>query len=269
MASFKISPGKMATSVEGARKINDILPRSIGKAAQDLLNNERFAKLYSKLVPDAEKRILEDLLFGGQGRGQVYRDLDARHEPQTDFWWSCILPFGFPPSYVEDAVIPVESIDSIHHQRKNRKRHDPGYVEIDSLTINFYEDRKGKTHDFLLKWKDLVEKDGYYGRPSDYKRDIILTLHDAKGNPVIIAICKKAWPSTISAINLQSEGSGRVRPEVTFPISTVEWEIPGRQSYLEKLGIEGTDIFDIETAGGKKIVNPVEEGLNYILKNVL
>jgi len=133
------------------------------------------------------------------------------------------MPFGLPPEYVEEIAPSIPEISAEAFHVENSKRYDPGFEDVSSFTATIYEDDKGAAMAWFLRWRAAVSSDGFYGRPSEYKRAIHLTLQDAKGNVATTATADGCWPTTASPYTMQSESSDRLRLEVTFSVDAVTW----------------------------------------------
>ena len=141
--------------------------------------------------------------------------LDKRPDPLLDWrWYSPVLPLpGLPSNYLESIDIPFNNIG---------KGEDvygaggftcyPSSHTIGSFNTTFYEDDRGTTMDWILKWKSLVKSftTGFYGLPKDYKKDWTVNQVDAKNNVVMTMKLKGCWPSATSNFSLNYTSNGRI-----------------------------------------------------------
>lgn len=237
--AFKLLPNRGMSSSTTLGIGHDIIPTAVSKGADDLLSNPVFNKIYEKHVPSEIKQMADTLIYGvNGGQGRVVKDINSRKDPQLTFHWSAILPFGFPPSHVEEVSFPSANIEAMPFHRGNKKRYDPGFVDTESINITFYEDNVGTTSKYLFAWKKkVVDSKGHYGKPSEYKKPIVLTYHDSKSNPTIVCRCIDVWPTHISTMPGGSDND-RLRVECSFSIYDTEWAFPGKDSFLTKMGID-------------------------------
>lgn len=202
--------------------------QSIISGAKRLLSNPVINSIFNKFASDGLRQAVGDVISGGTSMSDPVKDLKERSDPHLSWHYSILLPFGLPPMYIEDVDIPLLKIESNPYHRANSKRYDPGFVDVDPVSIVFYEDIRGTVLAFLNNWRQLVvDPNGYYGRPSDYKRNIIISLHDPKGNPLVIFQCEGCWPSSINNISLQSDSNERTRITAEFSCDNVQYQVIG------------------------------------------
>jgi hypothetical protein len=201
---------------------------SIATNAVKLMGNRFISDTLGSIGGSNFRSAVQGLVnFGtfSNGLGQSM-DITARSDPLMQFNWAVILPFGLPPMYIEEADIPFEEIEQNAYHQGNRKRYDPGFVSLQTMSITFYEDSNGTVLQFLQNWKKLVQNGGYYGRPADYKKTIAVSLNDNNGNPVVIFQFLKCWPLHIGNISVNSD-NGYVRIQVQFSTEQMEYQVVG------------------------------------------
>lgn len=248
---FRIDPSalsfdtrKLAGSGEIiARAANNLLPnsaaRDLSRTFNGLMDNPQFREIYQAVVPEGLQNVVGGF-FGGDG--QDIREMARRSDPLYTFHWKVVMPFGFPPMFVEDIVLPHRRIGVNQTRFANRTRHDPDFVDTGETTMRLYEDRHGSSTSFVENWMDLVEKNGYYGAPYEFKKPIVVVLMDSKRLPVIAAKIPKAWPTGMGDKNVNSQ-SGQITIDVEFTHGPLYWQFPGQQGFLSNLGVDTSKVF--------------------------
>ena len=62
----------------------------------------------------------------------------------------------------------------------------------------------------------VVSREGYFGLPKDYKRQVSVTPLDATGADALTQNYADAWPGSISSFDLDGTQQGYVMHTVTF-----------------------------------------------------
>jgi len=94
----------------------------------------------------------------------------------------------------------------------------PDKSEVVAFSMSIHEDSKVRTVAWLLAWQANIQDPytGLYYLPTKYKRDIPVAIYNTRGEEIMTALLKGAWPSTISSWDLQGGGSGMIRNSVSF-----------------------------------------------------
>jgi len=151
-------------------------------------------------------------------------------DPLLDFKWICRdgkLPFGLPSEYLESIDLPFLNIrikEGVFGG--SRYTYYPGFHDISSFSVNFYEDSQGNVTRWLWQWKNRIKdfKTGIYNLPSDYKRNLNIQLLDTNNTPVINASLIGVWPADTSNYQLNYTNNGRIIVGQTFSIDNQELE---------------------------------------------
>ena len=166
-------------------------------------------------------------------------DINARRDPSMNFHWSILPPFGFLPHYIEEARISLPQIESLPYHRNNTKRYDPGFTDVSPVSITFYADIGGYALSYLDNWKKLVVDQGFYGKPSDYKKSFLIGFHDSKGNPIVVFKTIGSWPTHIQDFEAVSDQGDRHRIECEFSCDDVVYQVVGtNEGFLSDLGVD-------------------------------
>lgn len=155
-----------------------------------------------------------------------------RGDPLMGFDWAVGLPFdimvafvntyGFPVDdlinfYVEDANIGLQTINSEATYRQGSQVYYPGFIDVGSLSLTFYEDNRMYASKFANFWHNQVRTaDGLYNPPSKFKRDIDVWCYDAASNTIGHFRAVNCWPTARQPIALQSATSDTVKLTVDF-----------------------------------------------------
>jgi len=165
--------------------------------------------------------------------------LTQRHDPLPNFKWvvspsSASIPGGGLPD-INGVSLPLTYVESVDVSFCNISivggiyaggtfSYYAGSHDIDSITINFYEDVKGSALKYILSWKNLIKNlsTGIYSLPSVYKRDLIVQLLDYQNDPVITARMINIWPSDTSSLNLSYTDAGHIVYNQLFSVDDQE-----------------------------------------------
>jgi len=105
----------------------------------------------------------------------------------------------------------VDAIDMTFHSVQAKGRHMQGaqkfyqdMKDIATVTITFHETYDFRVTKYLQRWRNkVVDKDGNFGAPIEFKRDIFVDLLGLETNdPQLTFILKDAWPTDKSPFNL-------------------------------------------------------------------
>ena len=203
----------------------DTLDDFRSNASEVILRSQNLSRVFTEEfgdpsdIPGAVQEVVNQI----RNFDPLALEIDNRPDPQASFQWVAMLPYGFPPIYVEDANITFPQTDSLPFHVLNTKRYMPGFVDVEGISLTFYEDIFGTSLIYHLLWSELVrDSNGYYGDPFDYKRNIVVSLLDPSGKPTMNAKCIGIWPQGIGSIALGSD-TDRVRIEVQYSTDDVQW----------------------------------------------
>ena len=144
-------------------------------------------------------------------------------DPFMNFRWAAYqMPFGLDSRYVEKVSIPWSRFESIPIYNQGKNSYYSSVKDIDAITVTFYEDVNLTITKMLLKWRELMEKDGYYALPIDYKKNLVFHLLSNTNNTAMLELTAKgAWPSAIDNLELAYDSSDRIIISVTFTIDSM------------------------------------------------
>ncbi len=142
--------------------------------------------------------------------------------PAIDWRWVVNLPSipGAPNSkniVVEAIEFPHFSISAIPRFNGASNRHYPGISEISAFAMTFYEDNMFSATKYLYAWKSLVvDTNGIYGVPADYKKDLRLRMYDIQDHIMFNGTLQECWPTNISSYSLNYNDSNRLTISAQF-----------------------------------------------------
>lgn len=97
------------------------------------------------------------------------------------------------------------------------KNYFPGTYDTQGPSITVVEDDKLSAHAWVLAWQSLVcDEHGFYGVPTDFKKDLVFEAFDNKGIVNAAYQANGAWPSAITPLQLDRTQSEKVVVEITF-----------------------------------------------------
>jgi len=164
---------------------------------------------------------------------------------QRDYNWDFFLPLiGLVPGIVMTKYCQSISIgqydiaEIVERSRGPEKSFYPGKLDIDELTATFIVPTPDIVSAYFHGWKNLiVDKRGFYGLPSKYKKNATIVLYDRTLSiPTNLISIKKMWPITFPKFNLSYESEDVVKHSITFKFEKVAF---------------GLDAFSSDTLTGK------------------
>ena len=203
------------------------LPQNLINNARNILSNPNFNSIYRTFTNSRVQTVTDSILGQGATGINPLADMERLPDPMLGFHWTVVLPFGMIPMYIENITVPFNHIDANPYHRGNSKRYDPGFVDVDGLSITFYEDVRGTILRYLNNWKKLIVDKGFYGLPHEYKQPIIITMHDYTGNPVVVFRALGCWPSTVNDLDLDGGTNEGLKVNVQFSVDDIEYEVVG------------------------------------------
>jgi len=124
---------------------------------------------------------------------------------------------SLPPSYIESVFFQFSNnlIDQLLVASVIRSY--AGKVVTAPITIRFYEDAGYNSSNYISIWKSLIlNDDGTFNYPDEYKRDINIYLQDSQNTPVFRIIAHDCWPESNSPIGISYSEMGRQVVTQTF-----------------------------------------------------
>lgn len=101
----------------------------------------------------------------------------------------------------------------------------PDFNDVDAVSITFYENKNYETTKWINQWRlKVVNKDGTYGLPIDYKVDAEASFYPIDSDEATLRVAiKQMWPTEQASIDYSNEDSaGRVKVTVPFSVDSVE-----------------------------------------------
>lgn len=138
---------------------------------------------------------------------------------------------GLPWYYVEGAQLPFRQFSTKTIFREGRDKKYPDKYSIGDLHLDIYADCKNEAMAYLQAWNSTVLSPfspanastvaGGWGRPSDYKKSILVYVLDVTKQVLLLIEYIEAWPTNLGDIQLESGASNRVIFKVPFSVGDV------------------------------------------------
>lgn len=152
-----------------------------------------------------------------------------RKDPLYSFDWVVELPdlpgvnltvnkstFNF---YAEETSLALPFFSPQATFRNGTQTYYPGFSDVGTISIVFYEDKDMNTSRYLDYWHSLIQDaDGNYALPNTYKKEFYVSCFDCKGNRVGVFTIQGAWPAQRGNYGLQSSSTERVTVNCEFSI---------------------------------------------------
>lgn len=119
--------------------------------------------------------------------------------------------------FVQGIDIPQVTVSSNPRKYSGRDLNFPGRVNVQSFSIQFYEDRNYNVTNYLNLWKQAIVNDnGDYGLPVQYKKPIRVYSYDEDGFKRILFSMWECYPETTQGYSYSSANSGRIVLSASF-----------------------------------------------------
>lgn len=133
--------------------------------------------------------------------GGPLSEMLQRGDPVLAFEWIGVIidpanPNPIPSVYIESIQAPGISIQADNRFFNGRNLAYPGTVLSDNLSIQLYNDNTGAAAALVTSWFEdtLLTDTGGYKRPSQFKKTVLLQVHDIKGKPIYTVEFGGCWP---------------------------------------------------------------------------
>lgn len=160
------------------------------------------------------------------------------------------------PSVLVEEVqgVPFSRIDSEAFYERGAHIYFPGLVDIDRMTIVFYQDESNAIPAYIDSWKQLIiKKDGTRNLPDLYKQTILIRLLSGLNEPVLAYRLHGVFPTVTTPYNLDNS-SQRLNFIQEFSVDSGEYTdlskeesslttaAKNRRLKLNTIGTAGDDI---------------------------
>lgn len=127
----------------------------------------------------------------------------ARGDPVLGFEWTGYIvdlgnPNPIPSAYIESIQAPGIQFELDNRFYQGRNLSYPGKIVSDNLRIELYNDRTGRAAKLAASWCEdvFVNTNGNYRRPVDYKKLVVLEIHDIRHEIVYFMLFNGCFPQT-------------------------------------------------------------------------
>lgn len=128
-------------------------------------------------------------------------DMLMRGDPVLAFEWVGVIidsgnPNPIPSVYISSLQAPGMSFQTDSRFFNGRNLSYPGTALSDNLTIQLYNDNSARAAALASSWFEdvMMTATGGYKRPSEYKKTVLLQIHDIAGKPVYTVEFGGCWP---------------------------------------------------------------------------
>lgn len=127
-----------------------------------------------------------------------------RGDPVLGFEWTGFIvdpgnPNPIPSAYIESIRAPGIQFELDHRFYQGRNLSYPAKIVSDNLSIELYNDRTGRAAKLAASWCEntFVNTNGNFRRPSEYKKKVVLEVHDIRHNKVYTMMFNGCFPSSV------------------------------------------------------------------------
>jgi len=148
-------------------------------------------------------------------------------DPLLSFKWHCVsLPFAMDTTDVESVSLPFPSLNVKPVFGAGKFTYYPGFLELSSFDITFYEDSLASSRRALMAWQERIRHpvEGYYYLPANYKRNIEFELMDTTGKAILSVVLKNCWPTQTNNWDLSYTEDGRLTVQQNFALDGMEYK---------------------------------------------
>lgn len=146
-------------------------------------------------------------------------------EPALSSIWIVKIPFNTQNIFIaaEQVSATVRKIPGESRFTGGRNKFYAGTSDIDSVSITFYETDDYAVSKWLYSWRKLVEDNGIYGLPADFKK-IFYVFAYSKSQPKPTRTFKYdgVWPTDRNAYEYNQDETGRITVQAQFAVDDVE-----------------------------------------------
>ncbi len=160
---------------------------------------------------------------------------------QRDYNWDFILPsIGFVPGiaitkYCQSVQVGQYDITELRSMNRGpEKSFFPGALAVGDLRATFIAPTPDIIATYFHTWKEkIIDKDGFYGLPAQYKKNATIVLYDrTMGIPTNLITVKGLFPKTFPKFNLAYTSEDIVKHEIEFSFDKVVMGLSGLGSSL-------------------------------------
>ncbi len=162
----------------------------------------------SSLIPS---KSFEDLIaMGPEDLSGILDSVQTFTDPILNFSWLAwikgenVVPF----SHITAIQTPSLTFETKPIYREGKMRHYASSFSADDMSMTMYTDAKAVTLDSASMWfRNVMDRDGYYHLPYEYKKDIVLYLLDQRGQSVFAWTYVGCWPKSMNSYSLGQDSS--------------------------------------------------------------
>jgi hypothetical protein len=191
------------TASQGAGRVMGRVNQVVGSANKALVSAQKAANLFKDVgsalgINLGGLNSFETAAFGPYATPETKADfkkkMQARGDPLLSFEWVAFVnpvvsenDSIIDPIYIETLQTPHLSFDVHTVFREGKAKNYAGAFSCDGIAITFFTDTTAQAFQFASSWFDSVfdSKTGNYRMPSQYKRNVVCIVHDARRNALV------------------------------------------------------------------------------------
>lgn len=147
--------------------------------------------------------------------------------PQPAIGWrfTAIMPADFgtvPPHYIDKCSLTQTMIEAAGTYNVGGQMYFPKDRNVDAMTMTFYEDLTYTVYKYFQTWRNRVlDNNGNYGLPVNYKRTIQVIMNDYAGSDALTVTYNGCWPTRPADMTPDGETSGRIIATCLFSVDNM------------------------------------------------
>jgi hypothetical protein len=156
-------------------------------------------------------------------------DVLSRGDPVLGFEWTGYIldpsnPTPIPSVYIESIRAPGIQFELDHRFYQGRNLSYPAKIISDNMSIELYNDRSGRAAKLAASWSEdsFVNTNGNFRRPIDYKKTVVLEVHDIRHEKIYMMIFSGCFPSSmVIGGNYDYKSSDHLPVQLDLSVDTV------------------------------------------------
>lgn len=151
----------------------------------------------------------------------------AQQAPANNWRWIARMPSipGAPAAtqvVAESIEFQFRSIAATPRFGGAMQRKFPTVTDVAAVNMSFYETEGYIATTYLDRWqKMIVDDQGVFGMPREYKKNIVLELYSITESKLYTGMLIDVWPSQVGGFSLNYNDSGRIVVSCSFEVDRV------------------------------------------------
>lgn len=227
------------TASQGAGRVLGKVNQVVGSANKALVSAQKAANLFKDVgsalgINLGSLNAFETAAFGPYATPETKADfkkkMEARKDPLLSFEWVAFVNPNvnendsiIDPIYIESLQTPHLSFDINTVFREGKSKNYAGAFSCDGIAISFFTDASAQSFQFASSWFDAVfdSTTGNYRMPSQYKRNVVCIIHDARRNALVKFTFIGCFPVSWDAYALSGNSSEPLQTSMQLSVDHV------------------------------------------------